>query len=296
MRRFISEIMLLITTLIWGLAFVWQNVASKVLGSFTVVGIRAFIAVILLLAIVKLLPDLYKSQDPKLKIKGFKNQNIILSFACGLALFLGMYIQQLGVAYTTASKAGFISVLYICIVPLIGLALGHRINKFFLIGLLLSVTGLYLLSIKGDFTLEYGDFLILLSTFLFAAHILVIDYSATRVNSMYLSIGQLVTVAAFSLTFAFFVEGFVWENIMSVAKELLALGVLSSGLAYTLQIIGQRNVPANTASLILSLEAVFATLGGVFILNEVLSTREISGMVLLFIGILVAQIKVKSST
>ncbi|MBF0849298.1 EamA family transporter, partial [Streptococcus danieliae] len=106
-----------------------------------------------------------------------------------------------------------------------------------------------------------------------------------------LSIGQLITVAIFSLTFAFFTEGFVLSDIVSILKELLALGLLSSGIAYTLQIIAQRNVPANTASLILSLEAVFATLGAIFILGESLSIREITGMLILFIGILVSQIK-----
>lgn len=291
MRKFISEILLVITTLIWGLSFVWQNLASKLLGSFSVVGFRALIASILLLVIVKLFPTLYKSQEAKIKIQTFKNQNIVLSFVCGLTLFLGMYIQQAGVAYTSASKAGFISVMYICIVPIIGLFLGHKIDRNFLWGLILSIIGLYLLSIKEDFTLEYGDFLILLSTFLFAAHILIIGYSATRVNSMYLSIGQLITVAIFSLTFAFFTEGFVLSDIVSILKELLALGLLSSGIAYTLQIIAQRNVPANTASLILSLEAVFATLGAIFILGESLSVREITGMLILFIGILVSQIK-----
>ncbi|MBU0279120.1 MULTISPECIES: DMT family transporter [unclassified Gemella] len=289
MRKFISKILLLVVTIIWGMAFVWQNIASKVLGGFTIVGLRALIALLFLILVVVILPDLYRSQNPKIKIASFKNQNLILSLACGLALFFAMCIQQLGIAHTTASKAGFISVLYICIVPIIGIFLGHKINKYFLIGLVMSVVGLYLLSIKGDFTLEYGDLLVLISAFLFAVHILIIDYSAVRVNSMFLSIGQLIVVAILSLITGYFLEGFVMADIILVLPHLLALGTLSSGVAYTLQIIGQREIPAHTASLIMSLESVVAALGGVFILGEVLTTKEIIGMLLVLIGIIISQ-------
>lgn len=291
MRRFISEILLFIVTSIWGLAFVWQSIASKHLGPLTVVGIRAIIAVIFLLLVVITLPTLYRSQNPKIKVGKGKYRGQILSLICGVALFLGMYIQQIGLEYTTASKAGFISVLYICIVPIIGILLGQKINKYFLIGLIMSVVGLYLLSIKGDFTLEYGDLLVLISAFLFAVHIIAIDYSAGQVNSMYLSIGQLVVVGFLSLLLAYFKEGFNIDSIKIVLPSLLALGILSSGVAYTLQIIAQREIPAHTASLIMSLESVVAALGGVFILGEILTTRELVGMIVVFLGIIISQKK-----
>lgn len=291
MRKFLSEFLLLVVTIIWGFAFVWQNQASKVLGSFSVVGFRALIASVFLLLVIVFVPSLYRMQAPKIKLKKIPYQHILLPLACGLALFFGMYIQQLGIAQTTASKAGFISVMYICIVPIIGLFFGSRINKFFSIGLIFAVVGLYLMSIKGDFTLEYGDFLVFISAFLFAVHILVIDFSAIRLNSMYLSAGQLVVVAVLSLGFAYVKEGFVLEQIMSVLPELLSLGILSSGVAYTLQIVGQREVAPHRASLIMSLESVVAALGGVFILGEILSARELSGMLLLFIGIIISQKK-----
>lgn len=291
MRKFISEILLLLVTIIWGLAFVWQSIASKVLGPLTVVGFRSSIAVIFLLLVVLIFPFLYKSQNPKFINTKNKKKAIFLSLNCGLALFFAMYIQQIGLGFTTASKAGFISVLYICIVPLIGLVLGHRINKYFVIGLIMSVVGLYLLSIKGDFTLEYGDLLVLISAFLFAVHIIIIDYAAVRVNSMFLSIGQLLVVAILSLSIAFIKEGFVLENIISVLPSLVALGVLSSGVAYTLQIIAQRDIPAHTASLIMSLESVVAAIGGVLVLGEILSAREVSGMIVVLIGIIISQKK-----
>lgn len=291
MRKFISEILLIIVTIIWGLAFVWQSIASQYLGALTVVGIRSLIAVLFLVIVVLIFPFLYKSQEPKFGVDKRKYQGIILSIYCGVALFVAMYVQQLGLAHTTASKAGFISVLYICIVPIMGLALGHKINKYFLIGLVMAVTGLYLLSIKGDFTLEYGDFVVLISAFLFAIHIMVIDYSASKTNAMFLSIGQLGVVSILGLSIGYFTEGFVWNNIVQVLPSLIALGVLSSGVAYTLQIIGQRNVPPHTASLIMSLESVVAAIGGVFILGEILSAREISGMVILLLGLIVSQKK-----
>lgn len=291
MRKFISEILLLLVTIIWGLAFVWQSIASKVLGPLTVVGARSSIAVIFLLLVVAIFPFLYKSQEPKFVINKSISKSIYLSLSCGISLFFAMYIQQIGLGYTTASKAGFISVLYICIVPIMGIFLGHRINKYFLIGLIMAVVGLYLLSIKGDFTLEYGDLLVLISAFLFALHIIIIDYAAIRVNSMFLSIGQLAVVAVLSLSIAYVKEGFILENIMSVLPSLIALGVLSSGVAYTLQIIAQRNIPAHTASLIMSLESVVAAIGGVLILGEILSTKEVIGMIVVFVGIIISQKK-----
>ncbi|KXB58715.1 DMT family transporter [Gemelliphila asaccharolytica] len=295
MRKLISQILLLLVTIIWGLGFVWQNVASKSLGPYTTVGIRAIIAVIFLILISLALPSLYKSQNPKHNFKKIKYKNIILPLICGVALFFAMSVQQMGMAYTTASKAGFISVMYICIVPLIGIFLGQKLNKFFLIGLIMSVIGLYLLSIKDDFTLGYGDLLILISAFLFAVHILIISFATIRINSMLLSIGQFLVVGILSLAIGYFYEGINLQDILAVINELLALGVLCSGVAFTLQIIGQREVEAHTASLILSLESLFGAIGGVIILKETLTTKELLGMIILFIGVIVSQKKVKKA-
>ena len=149
MRKFISELLLIIVTIIWGLAFIWQNIASKVLGPLTVVGIRSVIAVVFLGAIALLIPSLYRSQDPKILAEPItKNKSWILGGICGIVLFFAMYISQIGIGMTTAGKAGFITVLYICIVPFIGVFLGNKLNKFFIIGLILSVIGFYFLSVK----------------------------------------------------------------------------------------------------------------------------------------------------
>lgn len=295
MRKFISELILIGVVIIWGLAFIWQNIASKVLGPLTVVGLRSLIAIVFITIVAVLVPTLYKSQAPKLARAISSSKKLWLGTMCGIVLFLAMYIQQIGIGMTTAGKAGFITVLYICIVPFIGVFLGNRLNKFFIIGLILAVVGFYLLSVKEEFSLELGDVIVFVSAIFFGVHIIVIDYSALRVNSMFLSIIQLVVVAVLSLVLALINETIVLADILSVGAPLLALGILSSGLGYTGQIIAQREVPAHTTSLIMSLESVVAAIGGVLILNEHIGLREGIGMAVVLLGIIISQIREKKS-
>lgn len=295
MRKFISELILIGVVIIWGLAFIWQNIASKVLGPLTVVGFRSLIAVIFITLVAILVPSLYRSQAPKLMGEVSSSKKLWLGIMCGVVLFLAMYIQQIGIGMTTAGKAGFITVLYICIVPFIGMFLGNKLNKFFIIGLILAVVGFYLLSVKEEFSLELGDIIVFISAIFFGLHIIVIDYSALRVNSMFLSIIQLVVVAIFSLGLALIKETIILGDILSVASPLLALGILSSGLGYTGQIIAQREIPPHTTSLIMSLESVVAAIGGVLILNEHIGLREGIGMVVVLVGIIISQLRDKKS-
>lgn len=295
MRKFISELLLIGVTIIWGLAFIWQNIASKTLGPLTVVGFRSLIAVTFITLVAVLVPSFYKSQAPKFQGKVTSSQKTWMGIACGIMLFLAMYIQQIGIGMTTAGKAGFITVLYICIVPFIGVFLGNKLNKFFIIGLILSVIGFYLLSVKESFTLETGDIIVFISAIFFGLHIIVIDYSAIRVNSMFLSIIQLVVVAVFSFGLAIFKEDIILSDVLSVIAPLLALGVLSSGFGYTGQIIAQREIPPHTTSLIMSLESVVAAIGGVFILGEHIGLREGIGMAIVFVGIVISQMRDKKS-
>ena len=295
MRKFISELILIGVVIIWGLAFIWQNIASKVLGPLTVVGLRSLIAVIFITLVAVLVPSLYRSQAPKLMGEVSSSKKLWLGIMCGVVLFLAMYIQQIGIGMTTAGKAGFITVLYICIVPFIGMFLGNKLNKFFIIGLILAVVGFYLLSVKEEFSLELGDIIVFISAIFFGIHIIVIDYSALRVNSMFLSIIQLVVVAIFSLGLALIKETIILGDILSVVSPLLALGILSSGLGYTGQIIAQREIPPHTTSLIMSLESVVAAIGGVLILNEHIGLREGIGMTVVLVGIIISQLRDKKS-
>ena len=285
MRKFISELILIGVVIIWGLAFIWQNIASKVLGPLTVVGLRSLIAVVFITIVAFLVPTLYKSQEPKWVGQISSSKKLWLGVMCGIVLFLAMYIQQIGIGMTTAGKAGFITVLYICIVPFIGLFLG----------LILAVVGFYLLSVKEEFSLELGDVIVFVSAIFFGVHIIVIDYSALRVNSMFLSIIQLVVVAVLSLVLALINETIVLADILSVTAPLLALGILSSGLGYTGQIIAQREIPPHTTSLIMSLESVVAAIGGVLILNEHIGLREGIGMAIVLVGIIISQLREKKS-
>ena len=295
MRKFISELILIGVVIIWGLAFIWQNIASKVLEPLTVVGFRSLIAVIFITLVAILVPSLYRSQAPKLMGEVSSSKKLWLGIMCGVVLFLAMYIQQIGIGMTTAGKAGFITVLYICIVPFIGMFLGNKLNKFFIIGLILAVVGFYLLSVKEEFSLGLGDIIVFISAIFFGIHIIVIDYSALRVNSMFLSIIQLVVVAIFSLGLALIKETIILGDILSVASPLLALGILSSGLGYTGQIIAQREIPPHTTSLIMSLESVVAAIGGVLILNEHIGLREGIGMTVVLVGIIISQLRDKKS-
>ncbi|HHF1990349.1 TPA: DMT family transporter, partial [Haemophilus influenzae] len=271
------------------------NIASKVLGPLTVVGLRSLIAVIFITLVAILVPSLYRSQAPKLMGEVSSSKKLWLGIMCGVVLFLAMYIQQIGIGMTTAGKAGFITVLYICIVPFIGMFLGNKLNKFFIIGLILAVVGFYLLSVKEEFSLELGDIIVFISAIFFGIHIIVIDYSALRVNSMFLSIIQLVVVAIFSLGLALIKETIILGDILSVASPLIALGILSSGLGYTGQIIAQREIPPHTTSLIMSLESVVAAIGGVLILNEHIGLREGIGMAIVLVGIIISQLRDKKS-
>lgn len=293
MRRFFGELILLSVVTIWGLAFVWQNLASQSLDPLTIVGLRCIIAIIFLVLIIVFIPTLYSSQNPKIKFNNSFKTKFILPFVCGTILFLGMYTQQIGISHTTAGKAGFISVLYICIVPVIGIFLGSKLNRYFLLGLLLCLVGFYLISIKTDFTIEYGDFIVFISSIFYAIHIILIDLISPKINSFFLSIFQLIVVGILSLSAAIIKENITFDNVLKVILPLLALGILSNGIAYTFQIIGQREVPTHIASLIMSLESVVAALGGYFILNETLSTKEFSGMIIVFIGILLSQYRTK---
>lgn len=293
MRKFFMEILLFGVTIIWGLAFVWQSITGQQLGPLTVVGFRSLIAVVFLIILAIIMPALYKSQNPKLVKNPSVKHTVLVAIICGVVLFFAMYIQQIGIVMTTAGKAGFISVLYICIVPLFSYFFGAKLNKFFLIGLVLCVIGFYLLSIKDQFYIEKGDMVVFLSAILFGIHIFIIGWASSRSNAMLLSILQLFVVALLSLGFASFKEEITLERIMKVLVPLLALGILSSGVAYTLQIVVQREIPAHIASVIMSFESVVATIGGFFILGEVLTTKEMIGMTVVFFGILISQLREK---
>ena len=212
----------------------------------------------------------------------------------GLALFMGASLQQVGLVYTTAGKAGFITGLYVVIVPVLWFIRGRRSGSRTWIGAVLAAFGLYLLSVSGDFTIQYGDLLEIIGAFFWAIHILLIDHFSKRINPIVLSLIQFAFCSVLSLITASIFETIAWQGILDAGIPLLYGGLGSVGIAYTLQVVAQRKAHPAHAAIILSLESVFAAIGGWLLLNEYLSTRSKIGCALMFAGMLFSQLKKKA--
>ncbi len=207
----------------------------------------------------------------------------------GIVLFTAASLQQIGIVTTTAGKAAFITSLYIVLVPIISLFMGQTTSKGTWLGCVLSVVGLYFLCIKESSAIQFGDLLVLIGAFLWAVHILVIGYFSPRVDVLKLSFVQFMTCSALSLILAFITEEFVLSNLLAAAVPILYGGIGSVGIAYTLQAVGQKYARPAHAAIILSMEAVFAAIGGFLLLGEYLEIQEILGCFLMLSGMLVSQ-------
>ncbi len=278
-----SNILLLITAAIWGFAFVFQRTGMEHVGPFT------FNAARFALGTLSLLPVWwwfsFKSKE--------KTSTNVLYYGtiAGLFLFMGSTFQQVGIQYTTAGKAGFITGLYIVIVPIIGLFFRQYTRKETWIGCALALAGLYLLSVTDDLTLEYGDTLIVISALFWAGHVLIIAKFSPKVSPITLSVVQFSVCALLSLIAALFTETIVTHNIFLAGESILFTGLLSVGVAYTLQVVAQQDAHPAHAAIILSLEALFAAIGGWLLLNEVLSFKAQIGCALMLAGMVISQIK-----
>lgn len=282
MRQTRADVMLLIAAAIWGTAFVAQSVSMQYIGPFLFGGVRFALGSFVLIIPAFLL------KRPVRRASG--RQMLTAGFVVGLVLFVAASLQQAGIQYTEIGKAGFITCLYIVIVPLAGIFLKHRAGKAVWTGCAVAVVGLYLLSIKGNFSIAHGDFLVLLGAFVWSAHILVIDHYAKRIDAIQLSCLQFAVCAAFSMLAAVFFEPITVAGLDGALPSILYAGIVSVGFAYTLQVIAQRDAKPAHAAIILSLETVFAALSGWLILGEQLSGREITGCSLMFAGMLISQL------
>ena len=286
-----NGVMLFLTAFIWGTAFVAQSVGMDYLEPFTFNGVRSLIGGIALLPCIWLLHKLNgeskKEESGKVLLIG--------GLACGVLLFAASSLQQIGLKYTTAGKAGFITAFYIVIVPVLGIFLHKKIGwKIWLAGVL-ALAGLYFLCITESFSIGKGDVLIFLCALIFAVHILVIDYFSPKVDGVKMSCIQFLVCGILSLPFMFTIETPKAAAMTAAWMPLLYAGVLSCGVAYTLQILGQKNVNPAVASLILSLESCFSVLAGWIVLGERLSLRESAGCVLMFAAIILAQLPDKKA-
>ena len=278
---------MLLAAAIWGFAFVAQREGMETMGPFLFNAARFFIGSAVLFPLVWYLSK--KNKTPTNKETSTKKL-LIAGTIAGLFLFLASSFQQVGIQYTTAGKAGFITGLYIFFVPLIGIFFGQRTGSGTWLGAFIAVIGLYLLSINDDFSIARGDLLQLICAVFFAAHILVVGYVAKRMDPLKLSLIQYVVSGVLSFFIAIAIELITWQMIVDTAIPLLYAGVMSIGVGYTLQVVAQQHAKSSHAAIILGLEGAFAVLGGWLILDENLSTRGLIGCGLMLSGMFLSQL------
>lgn len=287
--------MLLMTAIIWGVAFVAQSVGMEYIGPFTFNFVRNIIGGFVLIPCIWFLNKWKEKEgiEENTEQKQDKKTLLIGGICCGTALCLASNLQQIGIQYTTVGKAGFITALYIVIVPVMGIFLKKKCGIQIWISVLIALAGFYLLSVKDGFKLEAADTYLLCSAVLFSVHILIIDYFSPKVDGVKMSCIQFFVCGILSGVMMLLTETPSMQNIFAAWMPILYAGVLSCGVAYTLQIVGQKDFNPTIASLILSLESVFSALAGWVILNQALSERELLGCVLIFCAIIMAQIPMK---
>lgn len=299
-KTVLGNAMLTTTAFIWGTAFVAQRVGMDHVEPFTFSAARYFLAALVLIPIIYFLDKRETSlakaagiwHEPTAEEK--KRQRIGTlrgGCICGVILFVASSFQQVGLVYTTAGKAGFITALYIVLVPIFGAILFHKkVSWLTAVGVALATVGLYLLCIKEGFAIGKGDFLVFICAIFFSMHILACDHFTEHWNPVKLSLVQFTVSFVLAAITAFIVENPQLAGILTATFPIIYCGIFSAGVGYTLQMVAQKDTDPTIASLILSLEAVFGALGGYFILNEILSTKELIGCVIMFAAIIIAQI------
>ncbi len=287
-----ANILLLLTAAIWGLAFVAQKVGAEHVGAFTYNGIRFALGSI---SLIPLILFLNKKKGENEKTKNNDGDSLKLTIKAGIiagcALFIATSLQQMGVMGTTAGKAGFITGLYMVIVPILGLFLKQKVNKSTWIGIVIAIIGLYLLSINEDFSISNGDLLVLIGSVGWAIHILLIDNFTKKIDPLKLSSVQFATCSILSLVMAIIFEDINMVGISGAMVSILYGGLLSVGVAYTLQVVAQKNAKPSHAAILLSMESVFGALGGAMFLGERIGARGLVGCILIFIAIIISQLK-----
>ena len=293
MKKYFSSLLMLIAAAIWGFSFVAQKQAEAV-PAFTLVFARSLLGTVFLFFLIMLLDRVLKTGRRLVSNKGldFTKTEIIGGTACGIVLSLASVLQQAGMNNgTDAGKSAFITALYVVIVPVFGLILKRRAPINAWISVAIAVVGFYLLCITDGFSLEFSDALVLLCAVVFAVHILVIDRFSPRCDGVRMSCIQFAVVTVITLIFSLILESPMKIDAIGAAIwPIVMLGIGSSGIAYTLQIVAQRNVNPAVASVIMSLESVFGFLGGVIVLGETMSTRQYIGCAIVFAAVLLSQL------
>lgn len=292
-----SAFLLSLTAFIWGTAFVAQSTGMDYIGPFTFSCLRNLMGGAFLIPCIMILDKLGSGESKEKRRAHSKEERkelLIGGIACGIALFVASNLQQFGIQYTSAGKAGFITALYIVLVPIFGLFFRKKIGMKVWISIMLAIVGLYFLCITEGFTIGKGDLYVFLCAIGFAIHIMIIDYFSSKVDGVRMSCIQFWITGSLSAIPMLIFETPTLSAIISGFLPLAYAGIMSSGVAYTLQIVGQKDADPTLASLILSLESVFAVLAGWMILGEQLSMRELTGCALMFAAIILSQLPDKT--
>ena len=287
-----GSLAILVATVIWGSAFIAQSVGMDYIGPFTFQTMRSVLAVPFLIVVIFLI-----EQNPAKSIEKWMQPELWKAgLPCGIALFVAAGLQQMGIVHTTAGKAGFITAMYIVLVPILGIFLHKKPPITSWIGVVLAVIGLYLLSCVGVSQVNIGDVYLLGCALGYAVQITLVDQMGSAVDGLRLNCVQSLFCGIFSGTVMFLTEEPVLSNILACWIPLVYAGIFSLGIAFSLQIIGQQHLEPTPAALIMSLESVFAVLFGWLLLHERMSAAELSGCVLVFIAVILSQVPVKKKT
>jgi drug/metabolite transporter (DMT)-like permease len=282
-----SNLLLLIAAIIWGFAFVAQRAGMEFLGPFT------FNAARFTLGSLSLIPLLIINRRRKIQNEIFitNNKKTLLTggLSAGIFLFLGATFQQAGMVHTSAGKGGFITGFYIILVPILGLLVKQKTSFFTWLGAVIAITGLYFLSVSKEHEINIGDILVLIGAFFWAFQILVIGFFAKKTDPIHLAFIQFAICAAVSFVFAVTGEQIVLVNLYKAIIPVLYAGIFSAGIAFTLQVIAQREAHPANAAIIMSLESVFAVLGGWLLLSETIALRGLAGCILMLTGMIISQ-------
>ena len=295
MNKTKNTFLLLLTAFIWGVAFVAQSVGMDYVGPLTFNASRFIIGAIFLIPCIAFL-DKLKEKENQAACKNIpaapQNKKVLITggICCGIAIAAASTLQQYGIAYTTVGKAGFITALYIVIVPILGIFLKRKPRLIIWFSVLLALVGLYFLCMTDSLSFSKGDTLVLLCAFVFSLHIMIIDHFSPMVDGVRMSCIQFAVAGVLCGIPALIFEHPTFSSLIAAWAPILYAGILSCGVAYTLQIVAQKNYDPTVASLLLSLESVFSVLAGWVILHQSLSPREIFGCVLVFIAIILVQL------
>lgn len=289
-KQFLGNLYLIIAVLIWGSTFIAQSVGMDSVGPFTFLAARCLLAVVFLLPVIAL----FEKKDLKNYIAKWLDKKLwIAGFFCGTSLFIASSLQQISLVDTDAGKAGFLTSLYVILVPIIGFFLGKKPEINIVISTLLAVAGLYLLSCFGVTAIRGSDVLLILCALSFAVQITLVERLGKGVDSLRLNCIQCLVTGVFACIFAFGAETPTWDGILQCYIPICYAGLLSNGIAYSLQVLGQKRIESNTASIIMSMEGAVAAICGWLILQEKMTSWELLGCGLVFVAVIISQVSFK---